>query len=408
MSASAENTLSESETKSAFPAYRYPGNDLGAVYTAQAATIKLWAPTASRINVLLFNDATNRPPALIPMTAGSNGIWSISIPGNLAGKYYQYQIELQGLNGGWRTVTVNDPYARGCSANSGRTLIYNPAETNPEDWDQDQFVRLSNNTGAILYEVHIRDFSINTNSGTSQTNRGKYMGMVEAGTQTSSGLRSGIDHLSELGITHVHLLPVNDYAGGDERQKVDDYTWYNWGYDPVLYNTPEGSYASDPDGTARQAEFKRMVHAFHRRNIGVVVDVVFNHTASIGNGPFSIFDKIFPGYYYRTNAAGRYANATGCGNEFASERPMGRKFIVDAIKYWMTEYHVDGFRFDLMGILDRDTMLEVYREAKKNQSKRNHLWRRLGHGKSAAARNDDDTAQRSRHGHRRLQRRHPG
>ncbi len=300
------------------------------------------------------------------MTVDSNGVWSVSSSGNLAGKYYQYQIELPGLNGGRPIMTiVNDPYARGCSANSGRTLIYSPVETNPEGWDQDRFVSLRNNTDAVLYEVHVRDFSINTNSGTSQTNRGKYLGMVEAGTKTPSGLKSGIDHLSELGITHVHLLPVNDYAGGDERQKVDDYIWYNWGYDPVLYNTPEGSYASDPDGTTRQAEFKRMVQALHRRNIGVVVDVVFNHTASTGLGLFSIFDKIFPGYYYRTNAAGRYANATGCGNEFASERPMARKFIVDAIKYWMTEYHVDGFRFDLMGILDRDTMLEVYREAKK-------------------------------------------
>jgi pullulanase len=258
---------------------------------------------------------------------------------------------------------VNDPYARGCSANTGRTLIYDPVKTNPEGWDQDRFVSLTNNTDAILYEVHIRDFSINTNSGISH--RGKYLGMIEEGTKTPEGGKSGIDHLNELGITHVHLLPVNDYAGGDERQKADEYTWYNWGYDPVLFNSPEGSYASDPDGTARQKEFKRMVQAFHQHHIGVVLDVVFNHTASTGSKSFSIFDKTFPRYYYRTDASGRYANGTGCGNEFASERPMARKFIVDTIKYWMTEYHVDGFRFDLMGILDRDTMLEVCREAKK-------------------------------------------
>ena len=226
-------------------------------------------------------------------------------------------------------------------------------------------IRDSNNTDAVLYEVHIRDFSINTNSGTSPLNRGKYIGMVEASTKTPEDEKSGIDHLEELGITHVHLLPVQDYAGGDERQKDDEYTWYDWGYDPVLSNTPEGSYASDADGTARQKEFKRMVQAFHRHHIGVVLDVVYNHTASTGSKPFSIFDKIFPRYYYRTDASGRYANGTGCGNEFASERPMARKFIVDSIKYWMTEYHVDGFRFDLMGMLDRDTMLEVYRAAKK-------------------------------------------
>ena len=149
-----------------------------------------------------------------------------------------------------------------------------------------------------------------------------------------------------------------------KRRKLTRYTWYDWGYAPVLFNTPEGSYASDPNGTARQKEFKRMVQTFHQHHIGVVLDVVFNHTASTGSQPFSIFDKVFPGYYYRTDNSGQYANGTGCGNEFASERPMVRQFIVNSIRYWMTEYHVDGFRFDLMGILDRDTMLEVYRAAK--------------------------------------------
>ena len=345
--------------------YCYPQDDLGAAYNAQATTIKLWAPTARSVSVALFDSAVSVPFSLTPMIADRDGIWSATIHGNLAGKYYLYQVILPGLRGGQpATVMVNDPYARGCSANSGRTLIYDPATTNPEGWDQDQFVSLSNNTDAVLYEVHVRDFSINSNSGTSPANRGKFLGMVEAATKTPSGVITGLDHLKELGITHVHLLPVNDYAGGDERQKADGYTWYDWGYDPVLYNTPEGSYASDPDGTARQTEFKKMVQAFHRQHIGVVVDVVFNHTASTGFGPFSIFDKIFPGYYYRTDASGRYANATGCGNEVASERPMARKFIVDSVKYWLTEYHVDGFRFDLMGILDRDTMLSVYREAK--------------------------------------------
>jgi pullulanase len=244
-------------------------------------------------------------------------------------------------------------------------LIYDPVKTNPAGWDQDKFVTLRNPVDAILYEVHVRDFSINANSGTSAANRAKYLGMTEEGTKTSEGEKSGIGHLTELGITHVHLLPVNEYAGGDERQRADDYTWYDWGYDPVLFNTPEGAYTSNPDGTTRQKELKQMVQAFHRHHIGVVLDVVFNHTASTGLSRFSIFDKVFPGYFYRMDATGRYANATGCGNELASERPMVRKFIVDCIKYWITEYHVDGFRFDLMGILDRDTMLEVYREAKQ-------------------------------------------
>ena len=328
--------------------------------------MKLWAPTATNVSVVLFEDATSPSISLTPMTCDTNGIWSVTINGDLAGKYYLYQIALPGVNGrAPAVVQVNDPYARGCSANSGRTLIYDPVKTNPEGWERDQFVSLKNNVDAVLYEVHIRDFSINTNSGTSPDKRGKYLGMVEPGTRNPAGAKTGIDHLKELGITHVHLLPANDYAGGDERQKASAYTWYDWGYDPVLYETPAGSYASDPDGSARQMEFKEMVQAFHRQNMGVVMDVVFNHTAETGLKPFSIFDKVCPGYYYRTDASGHYANATGCGNEIASERPMARKLIVDTVKYWLTEYHVDGFRFDLMGILDRDTMLEVYREAKR-------------------------------------------
>lgn len=354
----------DSSMKSSFGSYLYQGNDLGAVYTPQATTLKLWAPMARDVAVEQFDNAHTSSFQLTPMICDSNGIWSVTLNGNLDGKYYLYQITLPGVNGRQpATVEVNDPYARGCSANSGRTLIYDPDKTNPEGWDRDQFVRLKHNVDAVLYEVHIRDFSINSNSGISH--RGKYLGMVETGTRTPAGLKSGLDHLEELGITHVHLLPANDYAGGDEWQDVDHYTWYDWGYDPVLFNTPEGSYATDPDGTARQKEFKRMVLAFHQHHIGVVMDVVYNHTASTAFQRFSIFDKIYPGYYYREDAMGSYANATGCGNEFASERPMARKFILDSIRYWMTEYHVDGFRFDLMGILDRETMLEVYREAKR-------------------------------------------
>ena len=265
--------------KSSRMAYRYVQNDLGATYSPQATTMKLWSPVARNVELVLFDNAISPAVSLNPMICDSNGIWSVTINSDLDGKYYLYEIKLQGLKSGepWQ---VNDPYARGCSANSGRTLIYDPAKTDPEGWGHDQFVRLKNNVDAVLYEVHVRDFSININSGIAH--RGKYLGMVETGTKTLEGEHSGLDHLKELGITHVHLLPVNDYAGGDERQKVDQYTWYSWGYDPVLFNTPEGSYASDPDGTARQKEFKRMVQAFHQQQIGVILDVVFNHTASTG------------------------------------------------------------------------------------------------------------------------------
>jgi pullulanase len=345
--------------------YRYAGDDLGAVYGHMTTTIKLWTPMAGAVSVVLFNDPTNEMVSSVPMTHSDEGIWSVELKGDFAGKYYQYEIVSLSPSGERNRMKVNDPYARGCSANSGRTLIYDPALTIPDGWEQDRFVSLQNNVDAILYEVHVRDFSINANSGIPDANRGKYLGMVQSGTKTPTGEATGLDHLKELGVTHVHLLPVFDYANGDERQKAGEYTWYNWGYDPVLYNTPEGSYATNPDGTTRQKEFKQMVQAFHRNHIGVVMDVVFNHTAATGMANDSIFDKVYPGYYFRMDPPGRYANSTSCGNELASERPMVRKFIVDSIKYWMTEYHVDGFRFDLMGILDRDTMEEVYHEARK-------------------------------------------
>ncbi len=346
--------------------YAYPGDDLGAVYDPLATTIKVWAPTARKVSVILFPDSATQDSTSIPMSRDKEGIWSASLEGDQDGKYYLLEVTHQEAGTEKETVyRVNDPYGRGCSANTGRTLIYDPRKTDPNGWAGDHFVTLRQNVDAVLYEVHVRDFSIHRDSGTSDDRRGKYLGMVQPGTRTTTGESSGIDHLAELGVTHVHLLPTFDYADGDESQAVDQYTWYNWGYAPVLYNAPEGSYATHPDGTSRQREFKQMIQAFHGKRIGVIFDAVYNHTAATGDRPTSIFDKVVPRYYYRIDANGKYANGTWCGNEFASEKPMARKFIVDSIKYWMTEYHIDGFRFDLMGITDRETMLEVYREAKR-------------------------------------------
>ncbi len=343
--------------------YVYPKDDLGVTYQPQQSAFKLWAPTAKTVSVILFDDERSESSKHVTMQRDADGIWSASIPGDLDGKYYLYEISQENLNDGG-VVRAIDPYARGSSANSERALIYDARKTDPPGWDNDTFVSLKHNVDAVLYEAHVRDFSINRNSGTSEANRGKFLGMVEPGTKSPQGMMTGIDHLKDLGITHVHLLPVNDYGSADERQKVDEYTWYNWGYDPVLYNTPEGSYASNPDGTAREREFKQMVQTFHRNNLGVVMDVVYNHTFATGHKHFSVFDKVVPRFYYRMDGAGNYANATQCNNEVASEKPMVRKFIVDSITYWMREYHVDGFRFDLMGILDRQTMLEAFRAAK--------------------------------------------
>jgi pullulanase len=346
--------------------YVYAGDNLGAVYRPEATTIRLWAPTARSVTVRLFADARSLDAQVVPMSSAPDGLWSARLEGDQDGKYYLFEIAHPETAGAGAAVCrVNDPYARGSAANSARTLIYDPRKTDPPGWDEDRYVTLPQNVDAILYELHIRDFSIDRSSGVTDRRRGKYLGVVQGGTRTPSGESSGLDHLKELGVTHVHLLPAFDYANGDETETADGYTWYNWGYDPVLYNTPEGSYASDPDGTARQREFKQLVRTLHQSNIGVIMDVVYNHTAATGLAATSVFDKVVPRYFYRFDAKGAYANGSGCGNEVASERPMVRKFIVDSIKYWMTEYHIDGFRFDLMGLLDRETMLAVYREAKR-------------------------------------------
>ena len=222
--------------------YRYAGDDLGAVYSPVKIAIKLWAPAAKDVRVVLFSDATNEFSRIIPMVRDGDGLWSANLKEDLDGKYYLYEITRLAAGSNPPAVyRVNDPCARGCSANTGRTLIYDSRRTNPEGWSDDRFATLKNNVDAVLYEVRIRDLSINRNSGISDDRRGKYPGMVQPDSRTPNGEKSGIDHLKELGVSHVHLLPSFDYGGGDETQKVDEYTWYNWGYDPVLYNIPEGS-----------------------------------------------------------------------------------------------------------------------------------------------------------------------
>ncbi|HEX7652980.1 MAG TPA: type I pullulanase [Verrucomicrobiae bacterium] len=344
--------------------YRYPDADLGAAYSPAATQFKLWAPTATAVAVVLYADATQAATVTVPLQRSPTGIWSGSIAGDCQGKYYQYAITHPSTTDRPETLLVNDPYAHGTSVNSGRTLIFDSRQTDPPGWAADHPVVQAQNVDAVIYEIHTRDFTLHPSAGTAPDRRGKYLGLIQTGAKTPTGQATGLDHLVELGVTHVQLLPTYDFAAGNERQTAADYDWYSWGYDPLLYQNPEGSYASNPDDTSRQRELKQVVQSFHQHGLGVVLDVVFNHTAATGTGPASVFDKVYPGYFYRRDAAGHYVNGTGCGNELASEKPMVRKFIVDSIKYWLTEYHVDGFRFDLMGILDRETMLEVYREAK--------------------------------------------
>jgi len=325
--------------------YVYRGNDLGATYAPRASSFRLWAPMASQVQLLLFDSETGPLRRQVQMLPGANGTWHSEVSGDLRNWYYLYAVTVHGT-----TLEAVDPYARAIAVNATRGMIIDPQETNPPGWEQDRYVTLAHPQDAIIYEVHVRDFSINPNSGI--THRGKYLAFTERGTKGPGDVATGVDHLKELGITHVQLQPIQEFASIDENNPDQ----YNWGYDPRNYNVPEGAYATTPHGTARIIECKQMIQSLHGDGIGVVLDVVYNHTYAIRD---SDFDKIVPQYYYRTDYSGNYTNGSGTGNEIAAERPMVQKFILDSLVYWAQEYHVDGFRFDLMALLGIDTMKRI-------------------------------------------------
>lgn len=331
--------------------YTYTGRDLGAVCTGEGTEFRVWAPTAESIVLCLHTapapagDAAGTPEVRIPLEKSTHGVWVYQTKEYLHGTYYTYLVTADGA-----THETTDPYARACSANGARSMVVELSKTNPEGWDTDHGPALSRPTDAILYELHIRDLSMDASSGI--THKGKFAGLSETGTRNKAGLSTGLDHLKELGITHIHLLPCFDYASVDETNPS-----FNWGYDPANYNIPEGSYASDPsDGAVRIREMKEMVQALHAAGLGVIMDVVYNHTAAAAD---SHFNRLVPYYYYRMNPDGTFANGSACGNETASERPMMRNFLIDSVAYWAKEYHIDGFRFDLMGLHDIDTMRAI-------------------------------------------------
>ncbi|MDR3147089.1 MAG: type I pullulanase [Treponema sp.] len=340
--------------------FYYDGNDLGLSYRQNL--FKVWAPTAASVSIALYDDPgtydsqgrvrDHATGALYAMERDiKTGLWSGAVPGKLVGKYYLYRV----VFAGGRTVFAADPYARAVSANGQRMAIVDPADTIPPGWQADLKPPFTRAQDAVVYELHIRDFSIAGNSG--MRHRGKFLAFTERGTTTPQGSPTGVDYLAALGITHVHLLPSFDFASVDELAAEPQ---FNWGYDPQNYNVPEGSYSTEPQNpAARIREFKQMVQALHAAGIRVVMDVVYNHTFRTGAGPF---DSLAPCYYYRTDKWGRYTDGSACGNETASERPMVRKFIVDSVCYWAREYRIDGFRFDLMGLHDIDTMNTVRRE----------------------------------------------
>lgn len=326
-------------------AFTYDGDDLGATYTKEKTGFKVWAPTASEVSLNLYEqgDGDNLIET-VPMTLGDKGVWFCEKQGDLNGIYYTYSIK-----NGNKTNEAVDLYARTTGVNGNRGMVVDLSATNPEGFENDTRPAFVNPTDAIIYELHVRDLSSDASSGISNT--GKFLGFTETGTTNADGLATGIDHIKDLGVTHVQILPSYDYATVDE-SKLDT-PQFNWGYDPKNYNVPEGSYSTDPyHGEVRINEMKQMVQALHENGIRVNMDVVYNHTFNIED---SNFQKTVPDYYYR-KVGENYSNASGCGNETASDHAMMRKYMVDSVVYWATEYHIDGFRFDLMAVHDIETM----------------------------------------------------
>ncbi len=323
----------------------YNGDDLGVRWQKEKTVFKVWAPTAQKVELRLYHSWQDGNPYLkVFLKPSIVGTWAITLEGDYEGVFYTFRVN----DGNW-LHEVPDMYARCVGVNGKRGVIYNPSKTDPEGWGDDKRPRYKDFTEAIIYETHIRDFSIDKNSGIQ--NKGKYLGFTEEGTVSPSGQPTGLSHLNELGVTHVHLLPVFDFSSIDEEKPFEK---YNWGYDPQNYNALEGSYSTNPyDGTVRIREFKQLVKALHDNGIGVIMDVVYNHTGLVKG---SVFNQFVPGYFYRQNPDGSFANASGCGSEIASERAMVLKFIVDSLTFWIEEYHIDGFRFDLMGVHDVQAM----------------------------------------------------
>lgn len=328
--------------------FYYGGNDLGNTYTPQHTKFRLWAPTASEAKLVTYKKWSDKIGAEINMQQGEKGTWTSELKGNQKGLFYTYKVKI-----GDKWTEAVDPYVRAASVNGDKGAVVNLEETNPKKWKANKKPKFKNPEDAIIYELHVRDLSIQPESGIKQ--KGKYLGVTEKGTKGPEGVKTGLDHIKDLGVTHVQFLPIFDYASVNEETLNEPQ--YNWGYDPKNFNVPEGSYSTNPyEPTVRITELKQMVQTLHDNNLRVVMDVVYNH---MYNAAESNFHKLVPGYYYRYNEDGTFANGTGVGNDTASERKMMRKFMIDSVTYWAKEYNLDGFRFDLMGIHDYETMNEI-------------------------------------------------
>ncbi len=329
--------------------FTYEGDDLGASWTHDATTFKVWAPTASTMFLNLYD--TGSGPSLrevFEMKREEKGVWAIRIPGDLSGIYYTFSVMVMN-----KTFEAADPYAHSSGVNGRRSMVVDVARSCPPGWDNFSHIHLENPTDAIIYEVSVRDATIHKSSGVAHG--GKFLGLAEKDTRSPENLPTGLSHFMDLGVTHIHLMPIFDFFTLDETKPIENQ--YNWGYDPTHFNVPEGSYATNAhDGYIRVKELKEMIMAIKSVGIGVVMDVVYNHTYKTLD---SDFNKLVPGYYYRSDRYGVFSNGSGCGNETASERAMVKRFIIESVKRWANEYKIDGFRFDLMGLHDIETMNDI-------------------------------------------------
>lgn len=329
--------------------YTYRGR-LGTFCSEAGTSFALWCPSAGQVTLNLYEDGRTGDPVQWPMRNRGRGVWALETRRNLDGWYYDYDLTIQG-----QTVRTTDPYAKSCSANGTRDMVLDLARTDPEGWAEDRAPEKGPET--FIWEAHVKEFSWDRSGGFPEAVRGKYLAFTERGTTLNDAgeFPTGVDYLRQLGITHVQLMPIYDFGSVDELAKDPDKE-FNWGYDPVNYFIPEGSYATDPvHGEVRVREVKQMVQALHRAGLRVNMDVVFNHTYQLDTS----LQRTVPWYFYRLNPDGTLSNGSGCGNDIAAERPMARKLIVDAVLYWAREYHIDGFRFDLMGLLPVSLMNEI-------------------------------------------------
>lgn len=332
--------------------FAYFGDDMGAIYSKEKTTFTFWSPEALSVTVKLFTTGSDKEEgakviAELPMTQSTDNVWRAEYKGDHKNEYYTYIVKFKD-----KTTETVDIYAKAAGVNGNRGMIVDLKSTDPAGWDKDKHIFVKSATDAIVWEVHVKDFSHSASSGVSEAYRGKYLAFTENTTLYGEGVvPTCVDYLKNLGVTHVQITPFYDYGSVDESKNDDS---YNWGYDPKNYNVPEGSYSTNPfDGNVRITECKQMIKALHDAGIGVIMDVVYNHTYE-GEGSF--FNLSVPKYYHRFNADGSWSNGSGCGNDTASEHLMYRKFMIDSVLYWAKEYHVDGFRFDLMGLHDAHTM----------------------------------------------------